>query len=382
MLACPPTQVLRVAHIVPVTEAEGPGRRFALWFQGCPLRCPECCNPEMLPFVGGTGRSGHDVLAEIEQAHRTDGIEGITLLGGEPLAHAAGAAVLARETRSLGLTVMVFTGYTLEQARELPDPAVADLLGHTDILVDGPYIRELPDTRRRWIGSTNQRIHFLTDRYRADDPCWRQSNTLEIRLRGRRIVGQWLSRPVGGRIVEAGLVLRPLSFVLCKTPRGAATDVVVSQPGTSRKGQRTKDNVVSAFEGRLLCILHAILGHAPPDQALPLVLERMPAADDLEPNVRRTGRGQSGERMHDVSGSGRRLAAGAVSPRRPAARRPALGAMESGRTWVGVLTQSLEFLIWITAHRPGRPDASVGLAARSIDAGGPTAHIPGLRLAP
>ncbi|HEX4591101.1 MAG TPA: 4Fe-4S single cluster domain-containing protein [Gemmataceae bacterium] len=193
--------VLSIAQIVPATEAEGPGRRFALWFQGCPLRCPECCNPEMLPFAGGTERSVADVLAEVEDSHRSHGIEGITLLGGEPLAHAVGAAALARETRRIGLTVMVFTGYTLEQARELPDPEVADLLDHTDILVDGPYVRELPDTRRRWIGSTNQRIHFLTDRYHVDDPCWQQSNTLEIRLRGgelsvngfpaRSAVGLW-----------------------------------------------------------------------------------------------------------------------------------------------------------------------------------------------
>ena len=58
----------------------------------------------------------------------------------------------------------------------------AELLSHTDILVDGPYLREQPDTARRWIGSTNQRIHFLTDRYSADDPRWRESNTLELRL--------------------------------------------------------------------------------------------------------------------------------------------------------------------------------------------------------
>jgi anaerobic ribonucleoside-triphosphate reductase activating protein len=176
-------RILSVAQIVPTTEAEGPGRRFALWFQGCPLRCPECCNPEMLPFAGGTEMSIGVVVEQITAAHRSEGIEGITLLGGEPLAHAAGAAALARETRSIGLSVMVFTGYTLDEASRLPDPAVADLFAHTDILVDGPYVRELPDTRRRWIGSTNQRIHFLTDRYSADDPCWRRPNTLELRLR-------------------------------------------------------------------------------------------------------------------------------------------------------------------------------------------------------
>src|SRR5262249_25155688 len=146
-----------------------------------------------------------DVLAEIETARHQNHIEGITLLGGEPLAHAAGAAALARPTRALGLSVMVFTGYTLDEARALPDDAVADLLAHTDILVDGPYVREMPDTRRRWIGSTNQRIHFLTDRYRADDPCWRKPNTLEVRLRdgeltvngfpAKTAVGLW-KRPV------------------------------------------------------------------------------------------------------------------------------------------------------------------------------------------
>src|SRR5262245_20185069 len=149
------TQTMQIAQVVPVTEAEGPGVRFAVWFQGCPLRCPGCCNPEMLPFEGGRRTSVAEVLAMVREAAALHGVEGITLLGGEPLAHAAGAAVLARAVQELGLTVMVFSGFTLEEARRLPDPAVAELLALTDILVDGPYVRELPDTHRRWIGSTN-----------------------------------------------------------------------------------------------------------------------------------------------------------------------------------------------------------------------------------
>lgn len=208
---------LQLAQIVPCTAAEGPGQRFAVWFQGCPLRCPGCCNPEFLPFEGGESRSLTDLLAELDavvEPHNRDGcatswhnrpgcaaIEGITLLGGEPLAHAMGAAALAAAARERGLSVMVFTGYTLEQARAMNDPNVDRLLATADILVDGPYVRELPDTMRRWIGSTNQRIHFLTDRYRADDPCWGERNTLEIRVRGaevsvngfpaRQAVGLW-----------------------------------------------------------------------------------------------------------------------------------------------------------------------------------------------
>jgi anaerobic ribonucleoside-triphosphate reductase activating protein len=172
--------ILKVAQVVPCTEAEGPGKRFAVWVQGCPLRCPGCCNPEFLPFTGGTPVRVSDLIRQVEAA----GVEGVTLLGGEPFAHVPAAAVLAREVHCGGFGVMVFSGYTIEELRANPDPAVAVLLADTDLLVDGPYIREQPETTRRWIGSTNQRIHFLTDRYRPDDPCWHKPNTLELRVHG------------------------------------------------------------------------------------------------------------------------------------------------------------------------------------------------------
>lgn len=172
---------LAIAQIVPCTDAEGPGSRFAIWFQGCPLRCPGCCNPEFLSFTGGQSKTLAELVASL-RAYRGR-VEGITLLGGEPFAHAMGAAAIAGEARTLGLSVMVFTGYTLEQLRARSESAVGALLDRTDILVDGPYLRDDPDTERRWIGSRNQRIHFLTDRYQYDDQ-WRQRNTLEIRFSG------------------------------------------------------------------------------------------------------------------------------------------------------------------------------------------------------
>jgi anaerobic ribonucleoside-triphosphate reductase activating protein len=193
--------ILSVAQIVPCTEAEGPGKRFALWFQGCPLRCPGCCNPEMLRFDGGTPMTVAEVVAQLTETHENHVLEGITLLGGEPLAHAAGGVALARAAHELGLNVMVFSGFLLEEARKMDDPAVHELLAETDILVDGPYIREQPETRRRWIGSANQRIHFLSDRCDPEDSRWLQKNTLEIRLHdgelsvngfpARHAVGLW-----------------------------------------------------------------------------------------------------------------------------------------------------------------------------------------------
>jgi anaerobic ribonucleoside-triphosphate reductase activating protein len=203
--------LLRLAQTVACTEAEGPGRRFALWFQGCPLRCPGCCNPAMLPFEGGQAVRVGTLIEEIRAARERSVIEGITLLGGEPMAHAWGAAILAHAVRRLGLSVMVFSGYTLEEIHARGDPDEHALLAWTDLLVDGPYRRDLPETRRRWIGSANQRVHCLTGRYRADDPCWSRPNTLEIRLDGSELtvngfpaasaVGLW-RRPQAGRTVR------------------------------------------------------------------------------------------------------------------------------------------------------------------------------------
>lgn len=179
--------ILRVAQVIEDTEAEGPGRRFAVWVQGCPLRCAGCCNPQMLRFEGGTETSSAELAA---QALATPGIEGVSLLGGEPFAQAEALADFARRVRAAGLSVMVYSGFTRAELEER-DGARA-LLDACDLLVDGRYDRDRPESRRRWIGSTNQELHFLSARYREDDPRFTTPNTVEIRLRkGELIVNGW-----------------------------------------------------------------------------------------------------------------------------------------------------------------------------------------------
>jgi anaerobic ribonucleoside-triphosphate reductase activating protein len=179
-----PAETLKVAQVIPCTQAEGPGLRFALWVQGCPLRCVGCCNPEFLPTTGGDDVRLEQLIEQLARAQRSNNLEGLTLLGGEPFAQAAGCAALARAAHDLDLSVMVFSGFTLaelrRQARE--DEGVRALLAATDILVDGPYDHTQPETRRRWIGSRNQQVHYLTDRCDPADHRWQQPNTLELRL--------------------------------------------------------------------------------------------------------------------------------------------------------------------------------------------------------
>ena len=111
---------MRVARAVPATNAEGPFLRYALWVQGCGLRCPGCCNPEMLDVNGGEPRHVDAIVDEIRCARREHGIEGISVLGGEPLEQIAAVTALAEAASADGLGVIVFTGHTDAEARALP----------------------------------------------------------------------------------------------------------------------------------------------------------------------------------------------------------------------------------------------------------------------
>ena len=154
---------IRIAALVPVTEAEGPGSRFAVWLQGCSIRCQGCCNPQMFDPDGGEAVEPAELLARLDEARRR--VEGITLLGGEPFEQAEPLVPFVRGARERGLSVVAFSGFRIEELRRDRPPGSRQLLGELDLLVDGPYDSGLPESRRRWAGSGNQRFHFLTGRY-------------------------------------------------------------------------------------------------------------------------------------------------------------------------------------------------------------------------
>ncbi|MDP3274131.1 MAG: 4Fe-4S single cluster domain-containing protein [Deltaproteobacteria bacterium] len=175
---------INAALVIEETEAEGPGMRLALWVQGCPMRCAGCCNPEFLPEVPAREITAKFVLARAVAR----GVEGLSLLGGEPFAQAKSLANLAQGAQALGLSVMVYSGYTLAELHAMPDPDVHALLAATDLLVDGRYDHTRRTTTRRWIGSDNQVLHFLTSKYVSSDPRFAQANTVELRMVGGRLL--------------------------------------------------------------------------------------------------------------------------------------------------------------------------------------------------
>lgn len=185
---------LNLASRLSCTEAEGPGRRAVLWVQGCNKRCPGCCNSAYLQLAERELVSASSVLEWLENAHHVHDLEGVTFLGGEPMLQAQGLAFVAQGAQSLGLSVMVFSGYTKNELDVLRLPGADQLLRHTDVLVDGPFEANLPERSRRWVGSTNQQFHYLTKRYDARIESGDQvDRVLEIRLKtdGTVFINGW-----------------------------------------------------------------------------------------------------------------------------------------------------------------------------------------------
>lgn len=171
---------LRIHRYLAQTRVEGPGVRACVWVQGCPIRCSGCAVPETWPALGGERIAVQDLAARILTGPK---VEGVTLVGGEPFAQAPALALLGRLIQAAGLSVVTFTGYVLEQIQTSPRKSWHDLLAVTDLLIDGPFRRDLATTDRAWVGSSNQRYHFLTPRYRhVELEIAGIRNRIEVRL--------------------------------------------------------------------------------------------------------------------------------------------------------------------------------------------------------
>ncbi len=154
--------LVNLARTLARSAVNGPGERFVVWVQGCQFRCPGCWNPDTWIFESRDLRSTEELAASILA---TEQIEGVTFTGGEPFAQARALAEVARSVQVAGLSVFVFSGYDLE---ELTDPLQHALLEHTDVLVAGRYREVERSTDLPWRSSTNQTVHFLSDRYSPD----------------------------------------------------------------------------------------------------------------------------------------------------------------------------------------------------------------------
>lgn len=128
----------RVHSIQSLAALDGPGVRFAVFFQGCNLRCGCCHNPDTWDIHGGTEYSAEELVERAKRFREYFGTEGgVTLSGGEPLIQAEFAAEIFRLCRKEGINTCLDTSGSVLNGK------VKKLLEYTDrVLLDIKYTED------------------------------------------------------------------------------------------------------------------------------------------------------------------------------------------------------------------------------------------------
>ncbi len=157
----------------------GPELRAVVWVQGCTLNCPGCFNPETHDIhrqqLISVEELAHDILAITD-------IEGVTISGGEPFLQAAALAELGAILQEAKLGIILFSGFPYDTLIQSRRTDWERLLTVTDLLIAGPFIKKLAcDLALR--GSSNQTLHYLSDRYAAYHTTFMQdASRVEIQI--------------------------------------------------------------------------------------------------------------------------------------------------------------------------------------------------------
>ena len=128
---------------------DGPGLRFVVFLQGCPLQCLYCHNPDTWNPDAGMKVRAEDVVEKIEKCRSYLRNGGVTLSGGEPLLQPEFCLDILQRLRALGLHTALDTAGSIPLSQSAPVIDAADML-----LLD---IKALdPDDCRRLTGQGNE----------------------------------------------------------------------------------------------------------------------------------------------------------------------------------------------------------------------------------
>lgn len=145
--------------------ANGKGVRVSLFVSGCPHHCPNCFNEEAWDYHYGKPFT-EEIINEIIELLKPSYINGLTLLGGEPLYpdNQKGLLPLLKKVKETypEKDIWCYTGYLFD--KEILDLMVPkydftkEVLSYLDVLVDGRFIESLHNKGLAFRGSSNQRV--------------------------------------------------------------------------------------------------------------------------------------------------------------------------------------------------------------------------------
>lgn len=150
-------------------ETLGPGKRLVVWTRGCSKHCKGCANPELWSIKGGRDIASEKLAAMLQEMASRANIDRITFTGGDPLEQPDALMHVLRKLRSHFRDILVYTGYTLDEARQaLGTVRFKELTQLVDALIDGRYIAALNDGECALRGSTNQKLWLFDQELHLD----------------------------------------------------------------------------------------------------------------------------------------------------------------------------------------------------------------------
>ena len=114
----------RVSSLQSLGTVDGPGLRYVIFLQGCPLRCVYCHNPETWDPAGGREYAPEELVEKVLRCRAYFGEQGgVTVSGGEPLLQAPFVAELFRQLKAAGIHTALDTSGAgdLKQAAQVLD---------------------------------------------------------------------------------------------------------------------------------------------------------------------------------------------------------------------------------------------------------------------
>ena len=153
---------MEIDRILFPIQSLGPGNRLVIWTIGCSKHCFNCSNEELWEHDDKRNISPDELVELIIKSVDVGQIDGITFTGGDPLEQVKDLLKIIKKLRDYCNDILVFTGYTIEEIRQLFQPeTMLDLEANISVLIEGRYVDELNDSKIPLRGSTNQRIIYF-----------------------------------------------------------------------------------------------------------------------------------------------------------------------------------------------------------------------------
>ena len=137
---------------------DGPGIRFVVFMQGCPMRCIYCHNPDTWSVKGGRAVTAEELIEEFEKNRPFYKNGDITVSGGEPLLQVGFVTELFRLARERGIhTCLDTSGATYREGNDALRRELDELIKYTDIvMLDIKHVD--PVSHKRLTGRENSGI--------------------------------------------------------------------------------------------------------------------------------------------------------------------------------------------------------------------------------